>query len=157
MLESGGLGIVAGTQNLEAAKRFVRFATTAQSMAAVARYVSSSPTRRSAMALVSTHVETGVDMRPHLPTSSENKVHALYNDWEWWSDNGEEINERFGWQGEENAPSRGLTRPHRSSAHVTLVVDVMGWKFQIRITHQDYRSPYPDNSGLFDRSSSVRR
>ena len=40
VLESGGLGIVAGTHNLEAAKRFVRFATTAQSMAAVAGYTS---------------------------------------------------------------------------------------------------------------------
>ena len=95
VLDSGGLGIVAGTRNLDAAMEFVHFATTAQSMAGLTRYISYSPTRRSAIPLISTHAETGTNMRPHMPTTPKNTVRALYNDWDWWSDNGEEMNERF--------------------------------------------------------------
>ena len=96
ILYTSGYGIVEGTRNLEAARRFLEFASTAQSMADLARYIAYSPTRRSAMPLVSTHAETGVDMKPHMPTAPENAARALHDDWEWWSDNGEEMNERFG-------------------------------------------------------------
>jgi len=95
VLDTGGFGIVEGTGNLEAAKAFVRFATTTESMVGVTRYIAYSPTRHSATQLVTTHAETGVDMNPHLPTSPENAGRALRNDWEWWTDNGEEMNERF--------------------------------------------------------------
>ncbi len=95
ILNTSGFGIVEGTRNLEAALRFLDFASTAQSMADLARYIAYSPTRRSAMPLISTHAETGVDMKPHMPTTPENAVRALHSDWEWWSDNGEEMNERF--------------------------------------------------------------
>ena len=43
VLDSGGLGIVAGTRNLDAAMEFVHFATTAQSMAGLTRYISYIP------------------------------------------------------------------------------------------------------------------
>ena len=95
ILDTAGLGIVQGTRNLESALRFVDFATTARSMAGLARYIAYSPTRRSAVPLISTHAETGVEMTPHMPTTPENSVRALRNDWEWWSDNGEEMNDRF--------------------------------------------------------------
>ena len=95
VVDTSGFGIVEGTRNPEAALRFLEFATTAESMAGLARYIAYSPTRRSAMPLISTHAETGVDMRPHMPTTPENAARALHNDWEWWSDNGEEMNERF--------------------------------------------------------------
>ena len=64
-------------------------------MAGTARYISYSPTRRSAEALISTHAETGVSMRPHMPNTPENVKGALHNDWEWWSDNRDDMNERF--------------------------------------------------------------
>ena len=95
VLATTGLGIVQGARNLESALRFVDFATTAQSMAGLARYIAYSPTRSSAVPLISTHAETGVEMTPHMPTAPENSIRALRNDWEWWSDNGEEMNERF--------------------------------------------------------------
>ena len=95
VLDTTGFGIVKGTRNLEAALRFLDFGTSAQSMAGLARYISYSPTRRSAVPLISSHAETGVNMKPHMPTTPENAVRALHNDWEWWSDNGEEMNERF--------------------------------------------------------------
>ena len=95
VLDGSALAIVAGTPNLEAARRFLMFASRVESMAAVARYIAYGPARRSGASLISTHAETGIDMRPHMPTSPENLTNALFNDWEWWSDNADEMNERF--------------------------------------------------------------
>ncbi len=95
ILATAQFGIVSGTRNLEGALRFVTFASTAESLARISRYISYAPTRRSGMALVATHLETGVDMDPHMPTNSENTVRALRDDWAWWSDHGDEMNERF--------------------------------------------------------------
>ena len=95
VLDWGQTAIVAGTRNLEAAKKFVAFAARTESMAAIGRHISYSPVRRSGTDLVSTHLETGTDMRPHMPTTPENAARALHNDWEWWSDHSDEMNERF--------------------------------------------------------------
>ena len=95
ILDTVALGIVEGTRNLAAARRFVQYANTAQSMAGVGRYIAYSPTRRSALALITTHAETGVDMKTHMPTHPRNMARALQNGWEWWSDNSEEMIERF--------------------------------------------------------------
>ena len=95
VLDTGQLGIVAGTPRLEAAMEFVKFASRPMSMARVSHYIAYSPVRRSADALVSTHLETGVDMRPHMPNTPENTRRALLSDGVWWRDNGDELNERF--------------------------------------------------------------
>ena len=95
VLDSGLLGIVAGTARLDAALELVRFASRPEVEAAISQYISYGPVRRSAAQFVSTHRETGVDMRPHLPTSPENVEGALHNDWEWWSDHADDMNERF--------------------------------------------------------------
>lgn len=95
VLDSGMLGIVAGTERLPAALELVRFASRPEVQAAISRYISYGPVRKSAAQFVSTHLETGVEMRPHLPTSPENLARALHNDWEWWSDHADEMNERF--------------------------------------------------------------
>ena len=95
VLDSGVMGIVTGTPNLDAAHRFVRYATRSEVQAAVGRYISYSPARHSGTELVSTHLATGVDMKPHMPTSPQNMGRVLYNDWEWWSDHADDVNERF--------------------------------------------------------------
>ena len=95
ILDTGGLAIVAGTQNLEAAKKFLHFAATAKAIAGVGRYIAYSPTRLSAIPLISTHAEKGVDMNPHMPNSPQNSKRALRNAWQWWSDHIDEMNERF--------------------------------------------------------------
>ena len=64
--------------------------------AEVTRYISYGPVRKSGAQFVSTHLATGVEMRPHLPTSPQNRKRALSNDWAWWSDHADEMNERFG-------------------------------------------------------------
>ncbi len=96
LLSLGGpLAIVAGTPRIEAALAFVRFANRPQSLANISKYISYSPTRLSAEALVGTHLETGIDMHPHMPASAENMQRALKSDWRWWSEHRDELNERF--------------------------------------------------------------
>ena len=96
VLEISNLAIVAGSENLDAARQLVAYASQPSSMAAISRYIAYSPSRRSAQGLVSTHLATGVDMGPHMPNSPENTKLALRSDWQWWADNGDEMNERFG-------------------------------------------------------------
>ena len=95
ILDNSQLVIVAGTLNLEAARKFIAFAGRPESMAAISRYISYGPARRSGTVLVGTHLETGVEMAPHLPTTPANLTRALHHDWRWWSDHGDEITERF--------------------------------------------------------------
>ena len=96
LLAFGQLGIVAGTRRLDEALEYVAFATSAESLAGIGRRISYSPTRRSGMALVTTHLAAGVDMEPHLPASPANVARALRYDWAWWVDHQDELNERFG-------------------------------------------------------------
>ena len=96
VLDSGGFGIVIGTPNLAAARQFLTYAARPVAMAAFSKYISYSPARGSATALVSTHLETGVDMQPFMPNTPANLSRALRNDWRWWSDHADEVNERFG-------------------------------------------------------------
>ncbi|MYA36325.1 MAG: ABC transporter substrate-binding protein [Gammaproteobacteria bacterium] len=93
--ETGGMGIVLGTPRLELAKRFIEFLSRPENLAQISRYISYSPARYSANALVSTHLDTGIEMAPHMPASERNTRRALNSDWLWWADNRDEMNERF--------------------------------------------------------------
>ena len=95
VLETNQLAIVAGTPRLEEALRLVAFATSAERLAAVGRRISYGPSRASAVPLVTTHLETGVDMAAHLPTHPDNLVRVVRRDQSWWVDNQDELNERF--------------------------------------------------------------
>ena len=95
LLDMGVVGIVAGTPRMEEAKRYLAFATSADSQARIARRISYSPARRSGARLVTTHVTAGVEMAPHMPASPDNARRALRYDWEWWADRQDELNERF--------------------------------------------------------------
>ena len=92
---SGGFGIVAGSSNIEAAQRLLRYAARPDVMARISHYISYSPARRSAMPLVDKHLETGEIMAPHMPTSPQNSTRVLRYDWDWWANNSDEANERF--------------------------------------------------------------
>ena len=95
VLDTGYLAILEGAPNPGGAQRFVEFASRPASMAGVARHISYSPTRRSAEALITTHAATGVEMRSHMPNTPENAQRVLHNDWQWWSDNRDDMNIRF--------------------------------------------------------------
>ena len=95
LLDINQLAIVAGTPRLDEAMRLVSFASTAEALADLGRRISYGPARESAGPLITTHLETGVEMGPHLPTHPSNMARALRRDWTWWVDNQDELNERF--------------------------------------------------------------
>jgi len=74
-----------GTPRRDLAERFVRFATRPARMAEQAAHISYGPTRASARRRVGLHVETGVDMSDHLPTSGARLDRAIREDAEWYA------------------------------------------------------------------------
>ena len=95
MLDTTGWAIVSGTRNLDAARRFLTYASRPDRQADLRLYLSYSPGRLSGAALIARHLATGMDMKPHVPTSEQNLVRALPINSEWWSDHADEVNERF--------------------------------------------------------------
>ncbi|WP_434361272.1 extracellular solute-binding protein [Parasalinivibrio latis] len=76
-------------------KDYLKFATDSQRLADQAKYISYGPTRNSSAPMVSTHAETGIDMKPHMPTYAPNFATAVPKDDEFWADNGDELAQRF--------------------------------------------------------------
>jgi putative spermidine/putrescine transport system substrate-binding protein len=95
LLSIGQISIVAGTPRLDDALEYLKFASTAESLARISNRISYSPARKSGASLVATHVTAGVEMEPHMPASPANAANALYYDWSWWADHQDEMNERF--------------------------------------------------------------
>jgi putative spermidine/putrescine transport system substrate-binding protein len=82
-------GMPAGSDGGEAALEFIKYSTDTQRLADQALYISYGPARRSSMAVINE------DIVPHLPTAERNFQNALQNDYEWWADNQDDMNERF--------------------------------------------------------------
>ena len=93
--ELGAWGIPKGSSNRAEVERFIRFATGTRPLAEQARYIAYGPARRSSINLVSTHAETGVDMRPHMPTHPANFETAIHKDTEWYAVLHDRIRRRF--------------------------------------------------------------
>ena len=93
--ELGSWGVPRGTPRLDEVLEFIRFATGTRPLADQAKYIAYGPARRSSMTLVSRHEETGVDMRPHLPTSPANFETAILKDTEWYGRLHGRIKSRF--------------------------------------------------------------
>ncbi len=84
-----------GAPNKEAALKFLVFSTDTQRLADQAEWISYGPARKSSVPLIGKHREAGIDMGPHMPTAPDNFKNALQNDFEFWADNQDELNERF--------------------------------------------------------------
>ncbi|MCP4994021.1 MAG: extracellular solute-binding protein [Gammaproteobacteria bacterium] len=76
-------------------KDYLRFATDTQRLADQAKYISYGPARNSSAAMVSTHAEKGIEMKPHMPTYGPNFATAIAKNNEFWADYGDELTERF--------------------------------------------------------------
>jgi putative spermidine/putrescine transport system substrate-binding protein len=87
--------IVKGTRNLKGALEFVQFSTDAERLADQTKWIAYGPTRKSSRPLVWYHIETGVDIKPYLPTTEANMRTALQLNIEFWSENGDALRERF--------------------------------------------------------------
>ncbi len=85
-----------GTPNLEAALDFVAFSTATEQLAAQASWIPYGPARGSSIARIGTfHNDDSINMGEHMPTTEEHLANALQNDFEFWADNQDELNERF--------------------------------------------------------------
>ena len=85
----------AGTERRELAERFIRFATAAEQLGALANRISYGPTRASAMRRVGLHATEGIPMRPHLPTAPRHLERALMKDYAWYAATEELRRRRF--------------------------------------------------------------
>ena len=78
-----------GAPNMKETLEFIKFSTDTQRLADQSNWISYGPVRKSSFAMVSD------EMKPHMPTSPDNFKNALQNDYEWWADHQDEMNEKF--------------------------------------------------------------
>lgn len=84
-----------GAPNKDLAMDFVAFSTATEQLAAQASWISYGPARVSSGPLVGKYHNKDIDMGPQMPTAEANLANALQNDFEFWADNQDELNERF--------------------------------------------------------------
>ncbi len=84
-----------GAPNKEAAMDFLKFSTDTQRLADQASWIAYGPARKSSAPLVGKYHDGTIDMGPQMPTAPENLTKALQNDFEFWADRQDELNERF--------------------------------------------------------------
>ena len=85
----------------KAALEYIYFATDTQRLADQAKYISYGPARASSAPLVGNHADLGIDMKPHMPTDPKNSKTTLLNNYEWWADNRDDLDNRFqAWVGQ---------------------------------------------------------
>lgn len=87
--------IPAGAPNKDLAMEFIAYSTDTQRLADQASWISYGPARKSSGALVGLYSDGVTEMAPHMPTAGPNLANALVNDFEFWADNSDELNERF--------------------------------------------------------------
>ena len=78
-----------GSPNLATALEFIAYSTDTKRNWDQSNYISYGPVRKSSQAMLT------AKMQPHMPTSPANFQNALQNDWQFWADNTDELNERF--------------------------------------------------------------
>jgi len=77
--------IPAATDQLAAAKTFLRFATRPDRMARLAERIPYGPARLSALKRIGLHPESQIPMRPHLPDAPQHGERALIRDSQWYA------------------------------------------------------------------------
>ena len=78
-----------GAKLADDAKAFIAFAAKPQQLALQTKYISYGPVRKSAAAMVDPKIAS------QLPTAEANFKTALQNDFQFWAEHGDELNERF--------------------------------------------------------------
>jgi putative spermidine/putrescine transport system substrate-binding protein len=74
-----------GAPRPEVARDFIRFATTTERLAELARRIPYGPARRSATLQVTSHPDRDLDMRLHIPTHPLNATGAIVKDEDWYA------------------------------------------------------------------------
>lgn len=88
--------IPTGAKNVDASLDFIKYSTGTEALAAQASWIPYGPVRKSSAPYVgSYHDQPDLDMAIHMPSSPENLGNALQNNYMWWADNSDQLNERF--------------------------------------------------------------
>lgn len=88
-------GIPKGAPNKDKALEFMKFSTDTKRLAGQAAWISYGPVRQSSIPLIGKHAEADIQMGPHMPTAEANFKTAIQNDFEFWADRQDELNNRF--------------------------------------------------------------
>lgn len=85
-----------GSKNKDLAMDFLAFSTDTQRLADQAAWISYGPARKSSSPLVGSYNgKPELKMGPQMPTAPENFKTAVQNDFEFWADHQDELNEKF--------------------------------------------------------------
>ncbi|NJM34992.1 MAG: extracellular solute-binding protein [Rhodomicrobium sp.] len=84
-----------GAPHQDAARAFIRFATSPGPLADQTRWLPYGPARLSAVELAGKHSELDLEMKPFLPTYAPNLANALAFDGDWWAENEAALQARF--------------------------------------------------------------
>ena len=85
-----------GAKNKDKALDFLKFSTATEQLAAQASWISYGPARKSSAPMVGTYAtDPSIDMGPQMPTNPTNLSNAVQNNFEFWADNSDQLNERF--------------------------------------------------------------
>ena len=84
-----------GAKNKDTAMDFLKFSTATEQLAKQASYISYGPARKSSAPLVGKYDGKDIDMGPQMPTNPANLSNAVQNNFEFWADNADQLNERF--------------------------------------------------------------
>ncbi len=95
LFEYSTWGIPRGAPNSSLAEKFIRFATATAQLAEQAKFISYGPARKSSSALVWKHTNSGIDIRPHLPTFPANLEVGIAKDYLWYAHTNRKLKQRF--------------------------------------------------------------
>ena len=85
-----------GAPNKDEALEFIKFSTDTQRLADQAAWISYGPARKSSAPLIGTYAtDDSIEMGPQMPTAPENFETAVQDDYFFWADYQDELNERF--------------------------------------------------------------
>jgi putative spermidine/putrescine transport system substrate-binding protein len=84
-----------GAKNKDLALDFLKFSTATEQLAKQASYISYGPARMSSAPLVGKFEGKDIDMGPQMPTAPKNLANAVQNNFDFWADNADQLNERF--------------------------------------------------------------
>ena len=103
VLDQEYLCLTTGAPNRDAALDFMMHASSPESQAEQAKYITYGPMRASGIPIIQNNEPWGpggVDIMPHMPNTPERLKVSIVSDPQWWSDYGAEINERYAaWMG----------------------------------------------------------
>lgn len=90
VIELDLFGIPKGSRNVEAAKDFIRYASSTEALAEMVRYLPNGPTRNSSLALLSDDILSQI---PNGPAYRDQQF--ILSDAEWWAANHARLEEEF--------------------------------------------------------------